>query len=107
EHRYRMSSSSNAIISTIKEYIDQTMSAHMDLINKINKRIEASLNQQKQKDRPNNNNDFGQQGNCPLTPILNNLLININDPSQQNGKDTMSITKSHVNKAIKIRSMTQ
>ncbi|CAG8833830.1 27249_t:CDS:1, partial [Racocetra persica] len=40
--------SSNTIISTIKKYIDQTMSAHMVLINKINECIEASLNQQKQ-----------------------------------------------------------
>ncbi|CAG8577735.1 15218_t:CDS:2, partial [Racocetra fulgida] len=39
---------SNMIISTIKEYIDQTLDAYMVLINKLNKCIDSSLNQQKQ-----------------------------------------------------------
>ncbi|CAG8594285.1 6943_t:CDS:2 [Racocetra fulgida] len=123
--------SSNMIISTIKEYIDQTLDAHMVLINKLNTRIDSSLNQQKQSpqlthptqnpqdtaathnhtfnlsspqqtNRPNDNSNT-QQGNCPLTPLLNNLLIDASNSSQYNERDITTQATPHTNKAIKIK----
>ncbi|CAG8610757.1 8442_t:CDS:2 [Racocetra fulgida] len=110
--------SSNAIISTIKAYIDQSMAAQMDLINKMNERLDL-FNQQQNSDLqsnptqqgsgPSHNHDFDltslqqadnqnkdistQQCNCPLTPLLNNLLINFGTTSPQNitGSDEIEL----------------
>ncbi|CAG8706030.1 26295_t:CDS:1 [Racocetra persica] len=44
--------SSNAIICTIKSYINQTTTTQMDLISKMNKRLDTFITQQ-QKQNPN------------------------------------------------------
>ncbi|CAG8493171.1 4630_t:CDS:2, partial [Racocetra fulgida] len=96
------------IISTIKAYIDQNMATQTNLINKLNERLDLCFNQLNNKEQTsqpsntnlqhsniaplthnhefnlaqheknNNTHNTNQQSNCPLTPILNNLIISSN-----------------------------
>ncbi|CAG8778244.1 5823_t:CDS:1, partial [Racocetra fulgida] len=127
---------SKAIISTIKEYIDQNMATQASLINKLNERIDSCLSQQVYKDQKAqepatqelpaaivhnynysltgfNNNDQdartipGQQGNCLLTPILDNLRINSqhNEAKNPAHNDQQAILK--LNRPIKVKITTR
>ncbi|RIB02891.1 hypothetical protein C2G38_2226590 [Gigaspora rosea] len=57
--------SANVIIASIKAYIDQHAANQSATVNKLN-------HKEKQADQGSSS----QQGNCPLTSLLNNLIIN-------------------------------
>ncbi|RIB26426.1 hypothetical protein C2G38_2138292 [Gigaspora rosea] len=128
--------SANSIIDSIKSYIDQSMGLQFNMISKLNKRLDDYVNQQPtQNVQPKEQNPapilehnheynptaaFGsnsmnmekslpQQSNCPLTPILNNLIIST--AKQPNEKSTASSNEAQgmflPNKAIKVKAFTR